>query len=197
MSANPFRLPDEPQDNPFDTIVIGGEYMPGLCSIWAGSKPSRKFKWDKKVGAGTAGDTLTYRGSLLVELVIDLTFWEAEQVDEWDAKAAALEAAIGANARDVTHPVLDRLKVRSIVVAEIVQLFPRGIGGCAWGVQIGVNEYRPAPKANVTGTPDGSGKGGTGSKNDGTKKGGNQPPTAKSVQEQEIAKLLAEAKKPV
>jgi hypothetical protein len=124
--------------------------------------------------------------------VIDLTFWEADQVDEWDAKSGVLRNAVDSQrALDCSHPTTDRLSVRSIVVAEIVELFPRGEGGCAWGVQIGVNEYRPAPKANVSGTPSGS----TSKAGDAGKKG--QTPTAKSAQELEIQRLLAEAKKPL
>lgn len=190
MSANPFLLSDDPNQNPFDAVAIGGEYMPGLARVWIASKPSRKHKWDKKVGPGTVGDTLTYRGSLLVEFAIQLEFWEAEQVDEWDAKYPALSLAIGSKAQDIAHPTLDRLGVRAIVLSEIVQLFPLGVAGCAWAAQIGVNEYRPPPKVNVTGSPNGAANGFSQGQN-----GNGKNPTAKSAQEEEIAKLLKEAKK--
>ena len=179
MSANPLLVPEA-----FDTIVIGGEYMPGLAKV---GKPKRSFKWDKKEGPGTQGDSLTYRGSRLVDFVIDLTFWESEQIDEWDAKQPGLEPdPRSVRALDVVHPVLERLKVRAIVVAEIGGLEDRGAG--EWGVQIGINEYKAPPKVNASGSPNGS-KSSSG-------KGGNAAPTALSAQEQEIARLLAEAKKP-
>lgn len=186
MSANPFELSDDPSQNPFDIVYIAGGQLPGLASIWTGSKPSRKYKWDKKEGAGTAGDILTYRGSRTVEFVIDLTFWEADQVDAWDAMYPTLTPD-GKSGVDITHPTLDRLGVKSIVIEEIVQLFPKG--GGQWGVQIGVNEYAPPPKTNVTTTPNGS-------SNTTAKSDADKPPTAQTAQEKEIQDLLAEAKKP-
>lgn len=188
MPANPFRLPDDPNENPFDTIVIAGEFMPGKADI---GKPKRTFKWDKKEAPGTAGDSITYRGSRIVDFVIELTFWEAEQIDEWDVKRPALEPNPKAiKALDVNHPVLERQKVFSIVVEEIVELFHVGKG--EWHAQIGCTEYRPPPKVNATATPAGSA---SGASKDGAGAAA-KPPTAKSAQEQEIARLLAEAKKP-
>lgn len=189
MSANPFRLPDDPFENPFDTIIVAGDYLPGLARV---GKVKRTFKWDKKEGPGTQGDTITYRGTRLVEFVIELEFWEAEQVDEWDAKRPGLEPdPRSIRALDVIHPVLERQKVRSIVVEEITEL--SYVKGGSWTVQIGVNEFKPAPKANATGTPSGSGsssgKAGPGA--------ADKAPTAKSAQEEEIARLLAEAKRPL
>lgn len=179
MSANPFRIPEA-----FDVVAIAGEYMPGLAKV---AKIKRTFKWDKKEGPGTQGDTLTYRGSRLVDFVIDLTFWEEEQIDEWDIKRPALEPDPRAiKALDIVHPVLERQKIRSIVVAEITEIDHKG--GGEWNVQIGVNEYKAPPKANATGSPAGS-KGSSG-------KGGDAPPSAQTEQEKEIARLLEEAKKP-
>lgn len=178
MSANPFRVPEA-----FDVVALGGEYLPGLARV---AKVKRTFKWDKKEGPGTQGDSLTYRGSRLVDFVIDLTLWEEEQIDEWDVKRPALEPdPRKIKALDIVHPVLERQKVRSVVVAEITELDHKG--GGEWNVQIGVNEYKPPPKANASGTPNGSGS---------SKKGGDAPPTALSEQEKEIARLLEEAKKP-
>lgn len=186
MTANPFLMPEDPADNPFDTIALGGEYMPGLANV---GKPKRTFKWDKKEGPGTKGDTITYRGDRLVDFVIDLTFWEAEQVDEWDAKSGALKPdARQIRALDCSHPTLDRLNVRSVVVTEITELFHRG--GGAWGVQIGVDEYRPPVAANATpkGSSGANAKNGAGASA--------KAPTAKSAQEQEIDRLLKLARQP-
>jgi hypothetical protein len=128
-----------------------------------------------------------------VDFAIELTFWEAEQVDEWDAKRPNIEPdSRNVRALDIVHPVLERQKVRSIVVAEIVELFYRN-GEGSWGVQIGVNEYKPPPKANATGTPKGS-------SNAGNKDGPGaaaKPKSAKTAQEEEIERLLAEARRPI
>lgn len=179
MSANPLVIPEA-----FDIVILAGLTLPGLADV---GKVSRKFKWDKKEAPGTAGDSITYRGIRLVELVIELTFWTQEQIDEWDALRPGIEPVAGnVKALDVIHPVLERQKVRALVVSEIVELFPKLQGG--WGVQIGVDEYKPPPKANASGSPDGSkGSSGTGS---------NAAPTAQSEQEKEIARLLAIAKQP-
>lgn len=177
MSANPFRVPEA-----FDTCALAGEFLPGLAKVGA---VKRAFKWDKKEAPGTQGDHITYRGSRLVDFVIELTMWEEEQIDEWDLKRPLFEPdAKKIQALDVEHPVLERQKVRSVVVAEIVELEHKG--GGLWVVQLGVNEYKPPPKAPATGNPKGS---------------TNKTPTpagetAPSAQEQEIARLLAEAKKP-
>lgn len=187
MSFNPFLMGDDPSDNPFDQVLFGGYLLPGLADIWKSGKPSRKRKWDKKSAAGASGETMTYRGELTCEFVIDLTFWDADHVDRWDALYPQW-ATDGTTAYDVTHPTLDRLKVKSVVVVEIVQLFPI-LDKTAWAVQIGVNEYKPPAKKNVTNTPAGSKTNSGSSEKD-------KPPTAKSAQEIEIQKLLEEAKKP-
>ena len=179
MSANPLLVPEA-----FDTVIVAGDYLPGLANV---GKVKRTFKWDKKEAPGTAGDSITYRGIRIVDFVIELTFWESEQIDEWDAKRPGLEPVTGAiKALDVVHPVLERQKVRSVVVEEIVELYPADAG--AWKVQIGVTEYKPPPKANASGSP-------SGSKNS-SGKGSSAAPTAQSEQEKEIARLLEEAKKP-
>lgn len=183
MSANPFRVPEA-----FDTVVVAGEYLPGLAKV---AKVKRTFKWDKKEGPGTQGDSITYRGSRLVDFVIELSLWEEEQIDEWDAKRPMLEPdARNVRALDVVHPVLERQKIRSIVVAEIVELDHQG--GGLWTVQIGVNEYKPPPKANATGSPNGSksssGKDGSGA--------AAAAPAARTEQEKEIERLLAIARQP-
>ena len=183
MSANPLLLPEA-----FDVIIVGGEYLPGLADV---GKPKRTFKWDKKEGPGTQGDALTYRGSRLVSWVVELTFWEAEQVEEWDVKRPGLEPdPKNVRALDIVHPVLDRQKIRSIVVEEITELFPKLKGG--WGVQIGFNEYKAPAKANASGTPKGSASSGGASGGSATKL-----PTAKTAQELELERLLAEAKRPL
>lgn len=182
MSANPFRTPEA-----FDTLALAGDYLPGLVRVGA---VKRVFKWDKKEGPGTQGDTITYRGTRLVDFVIDLTMWLEEQIDEWDAARPRLEPdPRSVKALDVTHPVLDRQKVRSIVVAEIVELVHKG--GGEFNVQIGVNEYKPPGKANATGSP-------SGSKSSGAGGGGtaNKPPNAKTAQEEEIERLLKLAREP-
>jgi hypothetical protein len=178
---------DDPSDNPMDQVLIGGYLLPGLADIWKSSKPSRKRKWDKKSGAGAVGETMTYRGEQTVEWVIDLTFWDETHVDAWDALYPQWTDD-GKTAYDVTHPTLDRLRVKSIVIVEIVQLFPV-LDKTAWAVQLGVNEYKPPAKKNVTTTPDGS-------KSNSGKTEKDKPPTAKSAQEIEIQQLLEEAKKP-
>lgn len=183
MSANPFLITDDPNENPFDTVILGGDYLPGLASV---GKPKRVWKWDKKEAPGTAGDSITYRGSRLVDFVIKLTFWEPEQVDEWDSKSPGL-IPDGKKALDIIHPTTDRLKVRSVVIAEIVELYPNGDG--SWSVEIGVDEYKPPPKVNATSTPKGS-------SSNAASKPTDKSPTAKTEQEKEIARLLEEAKKP-
>lgn len=181
MSANPFRVPEA-----FDVIALSGEYMPGLANV---GRVKRVSKWDKKEAPGTAGDSITYRGKRLVDFVIQLTMWEEEQIDEWDDKQKLLE--VDGKAHDVVHPILDRLKVRSVVIAELPGLFHEG--GGLWTVQIGVNEFKPPSKGgNSTVTPKGSanstGKDGPGA--------AAKPTTAKSAQEEEIERLLKLAKEP-
>lgn len=183
MSANPFLISDDPSLNPFDIVILRGSQLPGLASV---GKPSRKYKWDKKEGAGTAGDVLTYRGIRTVEFMIDLTFWLPEHVDAWDTIYPSL-VPDGKTSIDISHPTLDRLGVKAVLVEEIVQLFSRGAG--SWGVQIGINEFSPPPKTNATVTPNGTGYEGGAPDQD-------KPPTAKTAQEKELAALLAEAKKP-
>lgn len=182
MPANPFRTPEA-----YDTLALGGEYLPGLINV---GKPSRKFKIDKKEGPGTSGDTITYRGKRTVEFVIEGTLWEEEQFDEYDEKLPGFEPDDRkVKALDVIHPTLERLKIRSVLIVEIVP--PWHVGKGEWRYQFGVNEYKPPPKgANATGTPNGS----TGANK--TDRTAEKAPAAKSEQEKEIDRLLKLAKEP-
>jgi hypothetical protein len=184
-SANPLRLPEA-----WDFVILGGDLLPGLAKIEGARRP---FKWDEKEGAGTIGASLTYRGERLVPSAIVLQFWLEEQIDEWDSVRPRLKPdARNVKALDIVHPSLEDLEVRSVVVDEIGALEHKG--GGLFEVRISVKEYKPPPKANASGSPSGSS---SSSKSKGGAAGtGNAPPSAKTEQEKEIERLLAEARKP-
>ena len=179
QGANPFTVPEA-----FDTITIGGETMPGIAVV----KAERKHKYDEKKTKGSKGSTLTYAGSDLVDITIDLTIFDQEGYDDWIAKAPALlPDPKNPKALDAVHPHLDAVNVSSIVMVSTPA--PVHEGGGKWTVALKAKEFVAAPKA-ASGTPDGStgAKGGTGTSAAAS--------TAQSAQEAEIARLLAEAKKP-
>lgn len=175
-----------PIDDPelWHTATIAGRDTPGLATVTGAKRPR---KWDEKEGPGASGASLTYRGDRLVAPTLTLKLWEPEHFDEWEDLHAYLKPLVKGKAVDFFHPSVEDLDVRSVVIEEIGQReMIEGSGGAAT-VAITLKEFRPPPKANATGSPNGS-KNGSG-------KGGGTT-TAQSEQEKEIARLLEEAKKP-
>lgn len=189
MSLGTFANPlDDPEV--WDVAVIAQVEVPGLSKI---KGASRKFKWDEKEGPGASGATHTYRGDRPAHFSLIVHLWEPEHFDEWADLAPLLvpDPKRGIRALDIYHPALESLGISAVVVEELGQ--PENDGKGLWTIEVKLSEYKPAPKATASGTPSGaaSGKGKTGANGS-----ANAPPTAKTEQEKEIERLLAEARKP-
>lgn len=146
-TPNPLR---ESEAGAWDVVFVGGLRMPGQAVV-AGA--ASKLEWEEQAGTGTNGGSLKYKGSKLSEFEIELRFWEAEQIDEWETKKAIFDVPKGEEkprALDFGHPVGTDLDIKSIVVLERPQLTQLSDDGL-WGVTIKVKAWgEPEPK---TGSP--------------------------------------------
>ncbi len=176
MSANPLIDPEA-----WDTLILGGEYTPGLARV----KSSRVHKWDEKKGKGSQGSTLTYAGHDLAEVEVEIRMWEAEQYDEWESKVEQwLPDPKKPKGLDAVHPALELLKVRSVVTVSVggVEIQPDG----EMRVALKLREFlNPKPAG---GTLSGS--------SSGSRKPGDAPPNVLDAQDQHLAALLKEAREP-
>jgi hypothetical protein len=175
----------------WDTIKIAGKQSPGIATIT--DSAGRPYKWDKKEGPGTEGDTKTYRGQRSSDFSITFLLWTREHFAEWDAFSPLLEydASKGKAIKAVAieHPGLNALKIRNVIVEFVGVPQPKSDGTTT--IKVDFSEYYPAKNRNATGTP-------TSAKSSSSSGPGapKAPSQAKSKQEEEIERLLAEAKKP-
>lgn len=183
---------DNPFDNPgaWDVLEVAGVESPGLCKVdgW-----KRDFGWDVKKGKGVKGATLTLADYPPAEGSFTFQLWEAEHFERW-AEFVDLfrydRSKKPVKALDVWHPVLAAISVDSVVVKSISGFAHDGKG--LYSVKVDMIEYWPPPKKDASSTADAA-------KNKADKKantpGKTNDPIADAQQEQ-IKKLLGEAKKP-
>ncbi len=184
--ANPLGAGADP--GAFDFCTVSGVRSMGILK-WSGS--GRKYKWDRKDGAGSQGATLTYRGWDISEgIKFQFLMWTREQIEfcyntfipllEYDATKKNPKPI------NIQHPVLMANNIFSVVTYEIGELV--SAGQQLWSVDITFSEYRPPAKKNATSTPNGSA----------TPKplSGGSKPTAQDAQDAEIQRLLTEFQKP-
>lgn len=62
-------------DDPWDTVRLGGRYLPGICTVRG--LPTLSF--DKKKAGGIDGATITVNGYLPGPIEIDVLLWTQEQ----------------------------------------------------------------------------------------------------------------------
>jgi hypothetical protein len=145
-----------PEDNPdaWAHLVIAGLPSPGLCS-WSGC--GRDYEWKENKATGKSGATVTGGTENLSDPTFTFKLWRRGLVDhigDWNAWRPVLGTPDPKNpvALDCYHPALEQSGIRSVVVAHIGDLQPKGKG--LWEVQIKLKEYNPAKSSG--GTPSGS-----------------------------------------
>lgn len=185
--ATPFDAPEL-----WDVFLVSGLALPGIAVLDAASLESG---WDEQKGQGQSGATVKYTGDGLAKPKVRLTLWKREHFTAWDAALKVLQAGKPekgrkAQALDVSHPELERLGIRSLVVTSIGQL--KHEGGGRWTVEISFLQYRaPAP---ASGSPKTSKSGeNTAGANGGAGGSGTPQTTADDEREKLIADLTAKA----
>lgn len=179
---NPFRNADA-----FDYVVLVGEPSPGLCDV---SGAGRKYEWDIRKGHGLAGATVVYTGEGLAKFTVRFFVWDNEPAegpdlwDDWHTWWARLDTTDKTKGLDISHPYLDELNIKSVVVDEEKQWTQVEPGYFAKDVSF-LQFREPTPE---TGKPSGS-KAGAG----GGSAGGAQP-TAQDEYDKTISDLTAQVK---
>lgn len=145
---NPIAIPSL-----WEFILIAGVRSPGLAEV---SGADRTYDWDTKTAPGTEGATSTYKGKGPVTFTVKFTFWEEEQIDQWNRFAPLLKyEAVKSVVKpvDIIHPALAQNGIGAAVTKKIGQLAHDGLG--LWTVSVEFLEYFPPKKKNATQTPSG------------------------------------------
>ncbi len=169
----------------WDTVVIAGRALPGLCKMTG--KVTRRV--DKKNATGTNGATITYTGDDVAEFEISVRMWTEAHLSTFaallsflkdrqspdDANGLGVTVATGASSKlvvkanekrgyskfpmapvQVEHPTLTLYRIRAAHVLEYS--FPNSVGDAASGlyeVSIKCIEHIALNKGQVT-TPRGA-----------------------------------------
>lgn len=143
---------------------IGGVYTPGVIPPKGITGWSLKTDYDVKKGKGADDATMTNTGTDPPKGKIKYQIWRNGTGDSGEDDASVpndhddddnfvtmLLAASAANkALDIVHPIVNQLKVSSVVVTEIGQKTDEGLG--LWSREIEFQKWVPEPKA-AGGTP--------------------------------------------
>lgn len=138
--------------NEWDRVVLGGNVLPGICSVRATAARAV----DKKRGAGFNGARVTVQGYDPQPVEIHVRLWTPEQWDYWQAlhplffdraKKKTIEAL------DIYHPSLALLGINSVVVSRISSP-EQGTTRGEISIRIMCEEWSPPKKRKVaTRTP--------------------------------------------
>ena len=154
-SINPlagYNPPEIYPPSPLDTVEIGGQTCPGICT-WHGW--GRKYKWDAKGGKGAQGETLTYtmrhaaRGTFRFWLYAGLHFvlWEGfRPAFLYDPTKQPNTQAVS-----IFHPCLADLGIGSVICESLTAAAPQGAG--LWMIEAELAEWNPVPKGAAVATP--------------------------------------------
>jgi hypothetical protein len=141
-----------PISAPIDYVVLAGRRSPGLAELQGFGTPRR---WDERRGYGNSGGTLIYRGVALARGKLLLRLISDQDFEDWAAWSELVQRApLGERARalDISHPILEDLGIRSVVVEDVKQ--PTQTADGEWTIEIPLIEYRPPQRA--LSRPDGS-----------------------------------------
>lgn len=145
MSFNPI-------DSPQDFVILAGQRSPGIAELQGWTSPRR---WDERRGYALSGATLVYRGNALAAGKLILRLYTVEHFTGWESfREIVQRAPSGERPRsmEISHPILEDLGVRSVVVEDVKQP-EKGRAG-EWIVEISLKEWRRTEVALAR--PDGS-----------------------------------------
>lgn len=141
-----------PISEPVDFVILAGQRTPGIAEVQGFHSPRQ---WDERKGYGLSGATLRYRGIGLAKgkLIIRLTT-EQDWADWHDFAPVVKRPPVGerAHALDISHPLLEQLDIRAVVVEDVGQ--PTQDDRGTWTIVIELKEYRK-PVVQLS-TPDGA-----------------------------------------
>lgn len=104
--------------NRWETVIIGGNQLPGLCEVDA--KPKKRH--DKRGAAGEDGTSTTMHGYEGAEVTVSVRIWTPQQWTEFKRVRALFWPAFGKGnspSFDIDHPDLANLGIKSVKVVEV------------------------------------------------------------------------------
>jgi hypothetical protein len=128
-----------------DFVLLGGLKSPGLCDVQGAGSPR---KWDQAAGYGLSGAVSRFLGNALSEFSIKFRLYGDPKVPDpdwqaWQAfEAVLMKPPAGKHPRalDIWHPVLERLKIKSVGVVDVGQPYQSDDG--EWTIEVKFIEYR-------------------------------------------------------
>lgn len=108
-------------DNPWDTVWISGEPLPGICKVRG--LPTLAF--DKKKSGGSDGAIITVNGYIPGPIEVECMMWTQEQWSFFQVTAAkiwtkpAKKTTAAKLAVAISHPALDLWGINAVVVIGV------------------------------------------------------------------------------
>lgn len=139
--------------NPWDTVILGGESLPGVCVV----KGTPTLAFDKKKAGGIDGATITVNGYLPGPIEIEVTMWTPEQFARMKQIAPKLwtkpnkKTAAASLKKAITHPAFALWGITAVVVLG-VSVPEKGPLEGTKVVKIKCVEYVPTKAQNKTKT---------------------------------------------
>lgn len=146
-----------PISEPVDFVTLAGVRSPGIAEITGFTVPLR---WDERRGYGLSGATLRFRGVALSRGKLILRLVTEEHWADWETFAPLVQRPpLGerAHSLEISHPILEDLGVRSVVIESVSQ--PTQTADGVWTIEIALIQWqRPivavSTPAGATPTPE-------------------------------------------
>jgi len=151
VHANPISGPAV-----WDTYTLQGQAAPGVIALDGIRGFERKTVWDRKIGKGQTGATLTLVQQPLAEGTIETWLWLPSHFEAWDYFYADVLQYFGSkqaivNAAEISHPALYRLNITNVVVGYVSPIRHRGKK--LYSVTVQYIEWTPQPTSTIVNTP--------------------------------------------
>jgi len=171
----------------YDAIIAAGLPSPGVVRV---QDVAREYTWDVKQAPGAAGENMTFKGIKNVVFSLEFQLLGDDQLQAWEAWVSLWDfdpTKTAPTPLTVSHPLLEERGVTVVAAKKIYAPRQARPGDNLWIAKIEATEWRPPPKANVSGSPKNA-KNGAGE----SASGG---PPAETARQREIRQLTEEFKR--
>lgn len=136
----------DPNLTPVDFILLSDQRSPGVATIEGAGIP---LKWDEQNGYGFSGAFAIFRGLKISNFTVKLRLDAEQDWIEWDTwRPLVARPPFGRRptARDIWHPWLEMLEIRSVVTEFVGQ--PEDQDDGSFVIPIKFKAWRP-PKLSL------------------------------------------------
>jgi hypothetical protein len=112
----------------WESVGLGGEFLPGICTVEDAKASSRI---DKRKPRGRHGARLVGTGDNIAEFRITMTIWTREQHEAWKDLFPKINPrrANAGDAIDIVHAGLAEIGITSVYIKSVSALVPGGFHG--------------------------------------------------------------------